>query len=299
MENDSFYRKEKSLDPKLIDTLLTYLPYSRISDIPNYFEKNVSAIRPKRSIVYVDGIRAISDGSVPRSILTTVKEQVNPSFELRTGNWMDRNSCLMRIFMDLKSDVSFENLYIIDSDNLLEPSFQEIDSLMERASFDFYAVMDKTIKSDANFIKRSRLVYSQGDLQVWSYRIFRRSWKSPFFIGPKQGIRMSKRFIDSLNTKTIAAISDSMNSIEPVLRNYIADEHTLGMMLYSSGISFTPWIKHGSHIQGIRSSQTDYLLHGLVHSYLGKNMMKRQNVKGMRWYYLRNKVAFMTRSLFV
>jgi hypothetical protein len=279
----------------MIDTLITYLPASRISDIPNYFEKNYEILRPKKAIVYIDGV----DGNPNSEIISAIEKNVKPSFEFRTGNWTDRNLCLMQLLKDLRSDSDYDNAYIVDSDNLLEPTFQSIDNEMERANFSFYTVMDKTVKNDKNFTRRSDLVFSLRELQVWRYQIFRRGWRSPFFIGPKQGIRMNKKFADSLNGKTIEAISKSMSQIEPALRNYLHDEQSLGMLLHYSGVKYSYWIRHGSHMQGARNEHPNYLIHALVHSYFGKSMIKYNGGLGIRWYYLRNKIALAGRSLVV
>jgi hypothetical protein len=281
----------------LIDTLITYLPLSRISDVPKYFEKNYSVLRPRRAIIYVDNVENDQGSKTSQMTRKVIEDHVKSIFELKTGNWMDRNLCLMQLFNDLRSDNNYENAYIVDSDNLLDDSFQSIDDEMEKSNFSFYTVMDKTIRNDENFMKRSELVLSKNELQVWRYRIFRRGWRSPFFIGPKQGIRLNRKFADSLNGKTIVAITKSMTEIEPSLRNYLHDEQSLGMLLYYSGLRYTHWIRQGSHVQGPRSERPNYLLHALVHSYFGKKMIKYNGGLGIRWYYLRNKLALTVRSL--
>ena len=280
----------------LIDTLLTYLPLSRIDDIQKYFNKNYEILRPKRSIIYIDTGRLTAKELEQLSIRPMIRQYTRPSYEIRLGGWTDRNLCLMQLLSDLQNDTEFDNLYIIDSDNLLESSFQETDSSMEEAGFSFYTVMDRADKRK-RLLERSELIFSDKKLQVWRYKIFRRTWISPFFIGPKQGIRMNKQFVDSLNKTMIRSISDAMRSLEPNLRNFVTDETTLGMLLHYSGVGSTSWIRHGAHMQGPRPSHADYLLCALAFSRFGKSMMKRHNGLGIKWYYLRNKIALIARSI--
>ncbi len=248
----------------MIDLLITYLPLSRISDIENYFEPNVRALKPEQAIVYIDGASA---PEIP--------------FESRVGNWTDRTSCLMDLLLELKGR-QFENAYIVDSDNLIGSGLQEIDSTLGP----YYNVMEEG-RNTKWFEDRTT---KQG------FEIYRTRWLLPFFM-PKQGIRMSKGFVQGLNEQLIYSMKKAMQKVHPAIRNFMSDEETLGILYYYSGIHFVPWVKHGRHLQSSRPSQVDYSVTARVHSIVARELLKEKFRKEIFWCYLRYRIAHVARAI--
>jgi hypothetical protein len=269
------------MSSSLIDYLITYISLNRFSDVPKYFEQNYQILKPKRARVY------INDCQEP-----LIGDSINPSIEVKASNLGDWNLGWMQILQDLKQDSNFKNAYVVDSDNVLPEDFQEIDDEMERKGYHFYTVQDNR---PVNLLKtRSRRV----DENIWKYKI-RGSWKSVFFIGPKQGVRMSRDFVlSSLSGTAILQIKAAMEKLHPKVRQYISDDYTLGMLLYYSSISETPWIEEGSHF-GRQRPRLDVVTNALAHSMFARRMLSYRKDKWLLWYYLRNKASLIARSLLV
>ncbi|MDH2900692.1 MAG: hypothetical protein PXY39_06940 [archaeon] len=264
----------------MIDLLITYIPLARLSDVSKYFELNYAILRPRRALVYVN------DSDEP-----WIKSMINPLFEVKAMNLGDWNLCWMQIFRDLKADQDFKNAYVIDSDNVLPENFQKIDDEMEQKGYSYYTVQDKR----ANNLLQDRS--SKIDDKVWKFRV-RGSWRSIFFIGPKQGVRMSKQFVSSVNEDIISQITSAMERVHPKLRSYVSDDNTLGIVLYYSNIHHTPWIAEGTHFQTKRR-RLDVVANALAHSMFARRMLSYHRDRWMLWYYLRNKISFLSRSVFV
>jgi hypothetical protein len=132
-------------------------------------------------------------------------------------------------------------------------------------------------------------------IEVYGFRAFN-LWKTVFFIGPKQAVRLSKDLLESLNYSMFENIEESLKNIDAGIRFFLTDETVLGMLLFYSNIRTTPWvimsyhIHHGStETKGI--SRTSKLMVAMVHTQLGKELLKRKLSKEMLWYYTRYKIA--------
>jgi hypothetical protein len=266
----------------MIDLLITYIPLSRVSDIRKYFEKNYSYLKPKRAIIYVN------DSEEP-----WIRGLIDPVFEVRAHNWGDWTQSWMHILTDLNQDTDFVNAYVIDSDNVLDGGFQKLDDEMEKKGFDFYTVRDT--EPNLRIQERSTLVETT-PCNIWKYRIHG-IWRSIFFIGPKQGVRMSKKFVMSLNRQVVKEIDEAIKKVHPKIRLCITDEATLGVLLYYSGIRFTPWIQYGTHFKGTNRDPLNVSLNALAHSSFARNMLSGRKDSSMLWYYLRNKLALISSSI--
>jgi hypothetical protein len=262
----------------VIDLLLTYLPASRLSDISNFFKRNVAALKPYREIVYLDGT-------------------CSTGFETRCGEWHDRTLCLMDIFLDLKKE-NFQVAYIVDSDNIVTAELQDIDSQL---GLSYYSVLDETCPNEnlAYFERRSdyRGLSNDDPFPMAYFQMYKTVWKSPFFVGPKQGMRFSKSFIDSLDTDMIWAIKRAMEKIDPTKRNFVSDEQSLAMLFYYSGYYEMPWVIHGKHLHGPRNEHPNYQLLARTHADFAGELIKQKFRKELFWYYLRNRVAQFYRTV--
>jgi len=78
----------------MVNTLVTYLPFSRFFEVEKHFVKNVELLKPKRSYVYVDDVFTSEQEELLKRFLS--------GLELRCGYWRNRSSCFMKILMDLK-----------------------------------------------------------------------------------------------------------------------------------------------------------------------------------------------------
>ncbi|MGC9104778.1 MAG: hypothetical protein ACP5JF_08360, partial [Candidatus Methanodesulfokora sp.] len=99
-----------------------------------------------------------------------------------------------------------------------------------------------------------------------------------------------------LNYSMLENIEESLKNIDAGIRSFLTDETVLGMLLFYSNIRTTPWvimsyhIHHGStETKGI--SRTSKLMVTMVHTQLGKELLKRKLSKEMLWYYTRYKIA--------
>jgi hypothetical protein len=273
----------------------------RLSDIQSYFAKNYDMIKPRRAIIYVDNVPLSLQGEIPPWIKDTIAKQVEPKYEVRTGNWTDRTLCLMQLLSDLKNDSDFHSLLIMDSDNVIEPEIQSIDNELETKDLEYYTLLDRTCRIKSIFVDRSvpkgSVDIAGQKIQISDYHIGG-TWKGIFFLGPKQGMRMSKKFIDSLNEETISAVTSAMKEVHPRLRLYVTDETSLGMVAYYSGVRSTPWIELGTHYQRtFANEREDVLLTAMAHSLFGRKMMKYYKGSRIRWYYLRNKISLIGRTI--
>jgi len=199
----------------------------------------------------------------------------------------------MNILMDLGQDNDFSNAYVIDSDNVLDEGFQKLDDQMEEKGFEFYTVRD--VEPNPRIQQRSVLADTV-PCNIWKYKIHG-IWKSIFFIGPKQGVRMSKKFVASLNFQVAKEIDKAIKDVHPKIRLCITDEATLGLVLYYSGIRFTPWIQYGTHFKGMNRDPLNISLTALAHSSFARNMLSRRRDSSLLWYYLRNKAALILSSI--
>ncbi|MEM3684069.1 MAG: hypothetical protein QXT39_00245 [Conexivisphaerales archaeon] len=264
-----------------------------MGDLKEFFEKNYEIIRPNHTMIFVDNVR-----DVPSDIWK--KETVMrmaPFAEVITGDWFDPSLCLMDILLKLK-ETSFSRAMVIDSDDVLPPNFQLIDDLMKDENFGYYTLAEQNAEvKKAMYKRRSKLIKKFGDIEVYNYKITGLR-KGVFFIGPKQAIVMSKEFVSSLDSDVINQVSVSMRNVPSQLRHAVSDETTLGVVLYFSGIRYTPWIIASHHAF---ASGLDYhpLFVSSGQSLFARQLFKRIRHRRVLWYYLRYKFALVMRSILV
>lgn len=277
----------------MIDTLITYIPFYRVHEITKYFSQNVANLKPNRSIVYVDNVFEDSQKELLK--------QIFPSVELRTGNWRDRNLCFIQILKDMKSEPS--NALVVDSDNILEQGFQELDDALLKTGYTYYTVLDHECpipkKYFSRSVKLSELEANGVRLIVYGYRITG-VWTGVFFLGPKQAVKLSKELLEKLDPRVIVDVEMSLSKIESGVRIYVSDETTVGLIYYYSGISMVPWVlfSHHQRHDSVRTidARTRRMLIATAFAQLGRGMLKPRYRRAY-WLYGRYKLAQIGHSV--
>lgn len=279
----------------MIDTLVTYIAFHRLPDIDAYFLKNVEIVKPKRSIVYIDNVYDEFHNEIIRQVLAS-------SVEVRTGNWRDKNLCVINILKDMRKDNS--SVLIIDSDNLIDPGFNELDDAMEKNGHDFYTMLEHERKSMALDSKRITdlgiIALRDGrKIQVRNYKIAG-TLRAIFYIGPKQGMRFGSRFLASLDGRLIDQVDNSVRKLHAGIGNQLSDESTLGLICYYSGVKTTPWVEFTRHVQhgaGTGSGENfSSVLKSIAHCDLARGVFSSKRPR-VYWYYFRYKVTELARAL--
>ena len=280
----------------MIDTLVTYIAFNRMGDIDSYFLKNVENVRPRRSIVYIDN----AYDEFHKKVIIQV---LGDSVEVRTGNWRDKNLCIINIVKDMRKDSS--RTLIIDSDNLLDPGFNDLDEMMEKKGHDFYTILEHERKS-MMALDSGRISYLEsitlGDgrkIEVRKYRIAG-TFRGIFYLGPKQAMRLGSRFLASLDGELIDLVENSVRGLHTGIGNQLSDEATLGLICYYSGVKVTPWVEFTQHIQhgaGTGSGENfSPVLKSIAHCDLARGVFSRKRPR-VYWYYFRYKVTEILRAL--
>ncbi|MEM0272718.1 MAG: hypothetical protein QW514_09285 [Thermoprotei archaeon] len=280
----------------MIDTLITYVPFYRVHEIKKYFAQNMANLKPNRSIVYVD--------NVFEEAQKNMLEQIFPNgVQLRTGNWKDRNLCFIQILKDMKSESS--NALVVDSDNILEQGFRELDDALSKAGYSYYTVLDYECTTLKKFLSRSILLSKLelwgSKISVYGYRVIG-TWKGIFFLGPKQAVKLDRQLLEKLDTHVIVDVENSLLKIEPDVRYHITDETTLGLIYYYSGIDVVPWVIFSHHQRHDLSKTIDLrtrrMLNATARAQFARGMLKRKYGR-MYWFYIRYKLSQIIYNLLV
>ncbi len=163
---------------------------------------------------------------------------------------------------------------MVDSDNVLDESITQIDSELV-SKYMHYTILDRETWERREDRQRflSRSVKLQDEPQVYGYRIAGK-WRGVFFIGPKQGVRLSKPLLESINTNMLDRLSDALKSIDSGIRRFLSDETTLGMLYYYSGIRITPpYIVASSHKHHGSDPSYHPLIVAMAHAELGRRLL--------------------------
>jgi hypothetical protein len=271
----------------LINRLVTYVPFERLHEIENYFLKNKDIIRPSRSIVFVDG-------EIPWQA-DVVKQRLPPDIEVRYGTWGNGPACVIDILTYLKLEPS--NTLIVDSDNVLDPDFLNLEPLIAE-KYDLYAIQNHDDTIGPIYEKRSNYVCTLSDgHRVFEYRI-PGHYNGILNIGPKQAIRLGGSSLGRLSQRVLDDMKVAVLSIDFKLRRFLADETNWGTILYYSGIERTPWTYGSTHYQR-KSPQysvpSRYVANATACTVYGKKMMRRY--RRYILYYLRYKLAVIHRAI--
>jgi hypothetical protein len=280
----------------MIDTLITYLPYSRLYEIRKYYIENIKRIKPLHAIVYVDDVFTEEQISFLSSFMA--KE-----FEVRTGFWRNRTACFLQILIDLKKE-KIPDALIVDSDNILDNDFSIIDQEL-LSEYDFYTVMDWEGLA-RSFIKRSiklkNIEVNGKRREVYGYKLTG-TWNGIFFLGPKQAVRVTQAALRKLNDATLEDIYKAIQSLDPSLANRVVDETPLAILFYYSGIKITPWVVCSRHYynqvrKSTKNLYTRRLLKSTAHVGLARGLVKWK-YKRIWLFYFRYKIAQLFYSLLV
>lgn len=284
----------------MIKTLITYMPFYRIHEIEEYFIRNINIIKPKNAIVYIDNIFTEKQ----KKMLAKV---VPDGIEIITGNWRDRNSCVLTIIKDAVEHG--DDALIVDSDNEIWPGLQDLDGeLVDK--YGFYTILDEeAFRSESEWRRFSRrtvrlgvVVLGEREIEVYGYKIAGRG-KGIYFIGPKQGIRLSPWLLKHVDADFLDKLTKALEGVEPHVRNYISDETTLGMLLYYSGVRTTPFIIWSNHRHHGSTPHKEWpllkLLVATAHARLGRELIKIRRDYRAIWYFLRYKSSQIYNYIYV
>jgi len=226
--------------------LVTYLPFYRVHEVIEYFDKNVREIKPEEAIVYVDNVFHARQ-------IEILKKIVPDSITVKTGNWRSRSATWFTMLRDLQGS---NEVAIMDSDNIIDSSFVEANSQMP---YSMYTVLDREAWSRGapNIMARSRLIgeinVKENKIPVYAYKIYEPNLLrkgTVIFIGPKQVVVYRKL----PDPQIIDRVERAFLNVPSEFRQFISDEGVLGIMAYLSGIKEVPWIVFSTHMH-----------HGSVH----------------------------------
>jgi hypothetical protein len=226
--------------------LVTYLPFYRVHEVIEYFDKNVREIKPEEAIVYVDNVFHARQ-------IEILKKIVPDSITVKTGNWRSRSGTWFTMLRDLQGS---NEVAIMDSDNIIDSSFVEANSQMP---YSMYTVLDREAWSRGapNIMARSRLIgeinVKENKIPVYAYKIYEPNplrKGTVIFIGPKQVVVYRKL----PDPQIIDRVERAFLNVPSEFRQFISDEGVLGIMAYLSGIKEVPWIVFSTHMH-----------HGSVH----------------------------------
>jgi hypothetical protein len=134
-------------------------------EIETYFRKNIDNLKTENNIVYVDNVF----NPAQLEILKNNYDYV----EIRGGNWNDRNLCFLQIIEDSINNP--EDILVVDSDNVLNPNFQEIDETLTNKGYAFYNVADLSWergKIDKRSKKIDSIIVNNHRIDVYTYKIY-------------------------------------------------------------------------------------------------------------------------------
>ena len=239
--------------------LATYLPFNRIHEVELYFNKSVEAVKPDRSVVYIDNVFTKEQENIARSL---IKEH-----ELKFGNWGNRGSTWFSMLRDISRER--ERAIIVDSDNVLDGQIRDVE-VNDYVYTVHHREKSETLKN--NYMRRSRegetLNIHGKSIMTYFYKIYEGSILrsgSTFFIGPKQAVVFQK-FPDS---GIIDGVERAFNRVQPSLRRIISDEAVLGVIVYLMGLREVRWFicSEHYHYESIKPppNELDKLLAALAH----------------------------------
>ena len=252
--------------------LATYLPFYRIHEINEYFEKNINIIKPNKAIIYIDNIYKDKQ----REIL----EKIIPDhIEVRTGNWRNRNDtwiAMLKDFHTLSGD-----FIVVDSDNVVDPVFPEIHMKLRNNPVYTILEFESWGRNPSHLLTRSRKIGDvdlNGEIRpLYAYKVYDDSIGGIFrggplfFIGPKQVVAFSKLPDLDLVTRVERALS----AVDPWLRNFISDETLLGVLAYLMGIKEVPWTIASHHYHhGSTSGSATKILVASAHYQFSKGLLR-------------------------
>jgi hypothetical protein len=276
--------------------LVTYLPFYRLHEVLQYFVKNIEILQPKHNIVYVDNVYNERQNEI-------IKRIVPQDIEVVQGNWRNRGDTWFKILRDLHN--FNEEMLVIDSDNIADPKLREINHVLLK-DYKVYTIADYGVVGSLlnNFLRRSRYageIAIDGEKRpLYAYKIKPRtlkeffSWKgSPFFIGPKQVVCLSK----PLDEKVIEKVERAFSNVEPFLKNLISDETVLGVLLYLCGYEEIPWTyasyhyHHGSCQAALTRTYKNMI--ALAHMQFANGLIKEFGQNVFRLYKLKYMLSYM------
>ncbi|MEM1615708.1 MAG: hypothetical protein QW598_01455 [Pyrobaculum sp.] len=268
--------------------LITYLPFYRVHEVLDYFQKNIEILKPKYQLIYIDNV--YSDKQV-RLLQKIIPEYI----EIKTGNWRSRGGTWFTMLQDLHQ-LSTEALFV-DSDNVLDLDFPE--AHMEISSEPIYTVLDAEAWANnaRQFLSRSKPSNRQiKGRSVYLYKVYDASVTaifkggSLFFIGPKQVVYFKK----PPELELIRRVEKAFNNVAKDLRNFISDETVLGVLVYLSGIREVPWIVASHHYHhGSTPPKAIKPLVAMAHYQFASGLAKEFNISPFLRYKIKYFISFL------
>ncbi|MEM1644791.1 MAG: hypothetical protein QXL96_02785 [Ignisphaera sp.] len=280
--------------------LITYVPFYRLHEIEDYFIKNIEIIKPEYSMVYIDNIYSEKQ-------INIVKKVINRDIEIVFGNWRSRGGTWLKILNDMHN--YGKDIVVIDSDNVLDARYPKIHGILKK--YDIYTLLDYegSQHNITGWLRRSKYV---GDINIngekypiYMYRIKPRNTLelllgkgSPFFIGPKQLVYISK----PLDLEVLEKVEKAFNNIEYSIRNNISDEAVLGVVLYLCNYEEIPWTiathhyRHKDHVTGYM--KTSKIITAIAHIQFSNGLIKEFKRNEFRLYKLKYLVSLFKNIIY-
>jgi hypothetical protein len=270
--------------------LATYLPFFRVHEIELFFLKNISIIKPKFSIIYIDQVFNNKQIELLRRVLPE-------GVEVRFGNWRNRNDTWIAMLTEfLQAGVT--PVVVVDSDNVVDEIFLTLHEKL--AHNPIYTVLDEeSWQNGAHAVlSRSRLIGDINGKPVYAYKVFDGRFKNilrggpPFFIGPKQVVVISKLPPPDL----LNSLQRALSRVDAQLRNLISDETLLGIMAYAMGIREVPWVvasHHHHHGSAPSRGKVSELLTAIAHYQFAKSVARELRLREIRLYRLKYMISIL------
>ncbi|MEM3196893.1 MAG: hypothetical protein QW431_02930 [Conexivisphaerales archaeon] len=271
--------------------LVTYLPFYRMYEVEEYFDKSVEAIRPDRSLVYLDNIFNERQIEIAKTVV---------KHELKVGNWGNRGSTWFSMLKDI-ADAN-DTVVFVDSDNILNSELKAIDKII---GDNVYTILDTSSweRGAVGIMKRSRkgksLDVDGKKVDTFIYKVYDSSifsTGSNFFIGAKQAVGFrqvpEKRIIDG--------VERAFTRVQHDLRRYVSDETVLGVMIYLMGIREVRWFVCSQHYHhGSTPSSVFKPFVALAHAQFARGLYSEFKMNEFLRYWVKYKMAFVRGTISV
>ncbi len=268
--------------------LVTYLPFYRIHEVELYFNKSVEAVKPDRSVVYLDNVFSKEQENIARSLIK--------QHELKFGDWGNRGSTWFSMLRDMSREN--ETTIIVDSDNVLDGQIRDID-IVDDVYTVHHKEEGKTLTN--SYMKRSRegeTLNVQGkSITTFFYRVYEGSVLSSgstFFIGPKQAVIFKK----SPDPRIIDGVERAFNSVQPAMRRFISDEAVLGVIVYLMGLREVRWFICSEHYHyGLNKLPPNKLLIALAHAQFASGLYAEFKATEFLRYWAKYRLVLIREAL--
>jgi len=270
-------------------TLVTYLPFYRVHEVTEFFVKNIEAIKPERTVIFIDNIYHEKQKEL---ILKLLPNEINYVL----GNWGSRNDTWIAMFKRLRQDYDITgDVIFVDSDNVVTEDFLKHHHLL--CSYGVYGILDHECWTRGAQQLLKRCFPKNHEHVIFMYKVYEPKnyfrGGSPFFWGPKQVIYLRSLPSEDLIDKLKAALMH----VTPYIRNLVSDESLLGVMAWLMGINYIPWTVASHHFHHGSGRSADKHLVAKAHAQFAKGLWSTFRKKEFLAYYLKYKAIMLREDI--